>query len=345
MAEPWYEAGFPDQQSFEAVYGRGATSTASNAGPGPFGAPAPTPSPPPTQQPSPAPPPPPAPTPATGPTALQRDSRQIINNLLNQYGLGSLSDWAWGLITTGASPAEVQAQLRQRPEFGQRFPGIAERERRGLPPISPGEYVSYENAARQLFHAAALPSGFYDSQEALGRFIGDDVSVAELSQRISNGYSRVAEAPQAVRDAFASYFGAAGPGALAALFLDPNESAPHLEAMADAAMAGGIAAQSGIHLSQAQAMDLGEQHVTDYRLHLGFGQLASQAQLFSSTIGERGTSITALEEGVQSVFDHNAEATAEIEQRRQARIAAFQGAGGAAATQSGVIGLGSARPG
>ena len=224
--------------------------------------------------------------PASAGTGAQQDANAIVQQFLSDYGLQSLSGWAWNLITQGASAAQVDQQLRQRPEFAQRFPGIIARQRAGLPPISPGEYVAYENQAQQMFHQAGLPDSFYTSQQELGNLIGSDVSISELGERIQQGYQAAAQAPQEVRDQLQRLYGI-DQGHLAAFFLDPTTAEPLIMKRFRAAQIAGQSQLTGYDnaLGQTQAEQLAAQGVTDAQAQQGFSQLGHESQLFGALPG------------------------------------------------------------
>lgn len=278
----------------------------------------------------------------SGGTAAQQDAMSIVSDTLNQYGLGSLSSWAWGLITQGAGASQVEMQLRQRPEFQQRFPGIAMREKAGLPPISPGEYVSYENAANQLFKEAGLPPGFYDTSNHLANFIGQDVSMAELTARVKDGYEAAMQAPVEVRQQLQTLYGV-DPGRLTAFFLDPNQALPILQKEFRGAQIAGQAEITGYgQISGAQAGTLAALGVTESQARTGFEHLGRESQLFGALPGSQEATI---DQGAQlgAEFAGSSIDQLAIEQRAAQRRASFEGGGGFAAGQRGEEGLGIAR--
>src|SRR5277367_3437765 len=142
--------------------------------------------------------------------SIGTDASALISQVLADYGLQSLGTWAWQEITSGATSAQVVLDMQQTPQFKQRFPGIAIRLAKGLPAISPADYVSYEDSVDQLVKQYGIPDGIYNSPDAIGEAIGNDVSINEAQERIQKGYAVVATAAPEVRASFASMFGAAG---------------------------------------------------------------------------------------------------------------------------------------
>lgn len=276
----------------------------------------------------------------TGPPPEQTSAFAQVRETLNEYGLGSLSDWAWQEIVNGATPTQVSLDLMERPEFVQRFPAIEARRAAGLPPISPAEYVAYEQQARQMMRNAGLPTGFFDDNGDVTKLISGDVSLAELSQRISDeGFARVARAPAAVRDAFAEFFGVQGDAALAALFLDPERSRPILERMATTADIAGRARDAGLALGFGRSDELAGYGLAGAQVGQAAAGVAANAGLFAETVSEN-TDLTAEGTGLDAALGLSGTAQRALERRGQERVAAFSGRGGAATTQEGVVGLG-----
>lgn len=306
-------------------------------------APAPTP---PTAPPEPPAPPAPAAAPTTGtspPTGVtseQRDAKAIIDDLLGQYGLQTLSDWAWGLITQGASTSQITVQLRDQPAFQQRFPAIADRQKAGLPPISPAEYLANERQYAQIMRAAGLPEGFYDQPEDFHSLIAKDVSPSEIQARVNNGFDQVNNAPDSVKQAFFDYYGTQGSGALASLFLDDTKAAPVLERMAQAAVLGGTASTYGLPIDQATAEKLSGLGISEFRLRSGLDQAGQLRPLYDETVSEH-SDITG-QQGLEAALGTSPDAQAAVQRRLQERQAAFAGGGGSVLNRQGLAGLGGA---
>lgn len=280
-------------------------------------------------------------TPPTGPTAAQQDAIAIIDGLLAQYGLSSLDQWAWGLITQGAGASQVELELQQRPEFKARFPGIELRQKAGLPPISAAQYLAYEDQAAALFNQAGLPKGFYDTTDHLANFIGQDISITELGERVKQGYQAAMQAPAEYRQALNDLYGVDS-GHLAAFFLDPAQAEPLIMQKFTAAKIAGEGLLTGYgELGVTPAEQLAAQGVTEQAARQGLSALAKQGQLFQAL---PGTAETAIGQDVQlgAEFGGNAADQQAIEQRASQRVAAFQGGGDFAGGAHGLTGLGAA---
>lgn len=272
------------------------------------------------------------------PTADQENARDIINGLLEQYGLSGLGDWAWQQILDGHTDTRILQDLRETDQYKQRFQGMTLRREAGLNAMTEGEYIAYENSARQMMRAAGLPSDFYDSPEDFARFIGDDVSVAELNQRVSEGYAAAAQAPAEVRAELKRLYGI-DEGQLAAYFLDPDRALPLIQRQFSASQISG-AAQRSLYgpLGIAEAERLSSLGITEREAQQGFGQLAQSKELFGPMIGTDETAI-GREQQQAAVFAGDAEAQAAIEKRAKERVSAGSGAQSFALGQGGVSAL------
>jgi hypothetical protein len=281
--------------------------------------------------------------PSSGPgsgTQDQNDAFAYISDLLSSYGLPGLSDWAWDQIVQGSSSDQIIQSMRQQPEYAARFPGMALRRAAGLNAISEGEYVSYERQAQQLMRAAGMPAGFWDTPEDFAKLIGNDVSVNELNQRITNAYLRVATAPAEVRSAFTNFFGPDGDVAFAAYFLDPDRAMPLLDKAVTEAEIAGTGARFGVGIDEAMAGRLADIGVNLGSANQGFGQLAQRASLFDESVSER-RDLQINQEGVAATFGTDTESAGLVQRRQEQRAADFSGQDGAAVTQKGIVGLGS----
>lgn len=294
-----------------------------------------------------------APTPPRRVTAQPRASAEeqgakaMLATFLGQYGLASLGDWAWSRYQElgGGTDAMsvITLELTKRPEFAARFPAIAARDKAGLSPISPADYVHYEQGLNQMMHQYGLPFGQTSGQFStyVTKLLAGDVSLAEAQSRIADGYMKVENAPQEVRDAFAGYFGVKGDAAMAALWLDPTEALPHLQQMQQAATLGGTARNFGIDMSKIDALDLA-QHVTSGDGSQQFGQVDQLRALYHENLGE--VQDLTQQTGVQAAFGLSGQAAYDLQRRAQQRAARTSGSGGAASAAGGLIGAGSAPP-
>jgi hypothetical protein len=267
----------------------------------------------------------------------RRDAYARLNRVLNDYGLGSLGKTVQRWLIEGLSEDEITQRIRETNEFKQRFPAIEERRKKGLPALSPGEYVAYERNVAQLMRAAGLPRGFYDSTEDFTRFLTNDVSLAELGDRVTLAANAAFKMPAEDRAALERW--GLGPGDMTAFWLDPDKAQPLLERRFAAAQLAGTASRSGFGaLNERTATGLATLGVTQEEAERGFGTLVDSRELFGSL--DRGEDRIGQDVQLGAAFGGSANAQRRIEQRRRRRQAQFESGGGFASGQTGLVGLG-----
>lgn len=282
--------------------------------------------------------PPPIPT-AADPG--QSSARAIAQQMLDEWGLPSLSGMVWNLITQGASPDEIAYQVRQTQEHKTRFAGNEQRIKQGKRPLSEAEYISneesYAAAARQ--YLGNLGDRMYGKQD-YANWIAGGVSPQELANRLQQRAAYVAAAPEDQR-AYMAYNGVSHEMAVAA-FTDPDRALPLIQRQLDEAHLGGAAQRAGLNLTAGQASRLAEIGVSLGDATTGFTHLAAAQQLLSPLPGEAGPAISQ-DEALAGTLEGDAAAAQKLSRRQQARQAAFQGGGQFASGQGGLAGLGTAR--
>lgn len=278
---------------------------------------------------------------ATAATTDQQSAYDDIQSVLAQYGLSSLASWAWGEITGGKSEAQVVLDLQNQQGFKDAFPEIALRQQAGLPAISVSDILSYRDQATSIMRAAGLPAGFWDSPADFTQLIGGDVSLQELSNRVSLASQAVYQAPKEVLDAFQRDFGVSA-GGLAAYFLDPTKAEPLLQQQFAAAQIGGAGTISGYGTTAGIDNQLAGLGVTMQGAMTGFGDLGAKKQLFTTLPGESGQGVSQAQQ-IGAEFENNADDQALINRIAAQRKAQFAGSGGFEQTSAGFSGLGTAR--
>jgi len=266
-------------------------------------------------------------------TPFNEDVFAQIKGLLSRYGLGGLTDWVRGLVVNEASAAEISIQLFDRQEFKDRFPGIAaiDADNQGgvtRPNISPEEYLNLEQDYFELLSRVGLDEAFF-TRDRVANWIVEGVSPAEVSRRVTNGYSKITLASQETRDSFGQYFGAAGDTALAAFFLDAGNVEDVLMRQVETAEIGGRARIAGIGIGQAGAERFAALGITPQGASNGFSNINRRRDLFTETATE-GRDLTRSGAGVSAQFGlDSGQAQGDLDKRLQTRQAAFRGGGGA----------------
>lgn len=271
----------------------------------------------------------------------QASAKAMIEATLGVYGLDALATWAWGEYVNGKPVEQIMLELRQRPEYAARFPGMAALSKKGRA-ISEAEYIAIEKQYVSMFRQAGLPEGFYDSAEDFGAFIANEVSPQEMGQRLDVARVALYETPPAVREELARLYGL-GAGDVMAFLLDATKALPIVQQKFAAGAAAAASKLSGYGaLTQNEAETLGLTGRSYEQYEEGFDFLARGMELYQPIIGEANQDTLTREEQQGAVFGGMTAARRRIEKRMRERKAAFEGGGGYATTQRGVTGLGSA---
>lgn len=272
----------------------------------------------------------------------QISARDIIEETLNRYGLSSLRNFVTDMVfkQNVVDPNILVGRIREQPEYQQRFAGNAARRQAGLNALSEGEYIALENQYRNLFRNSGLPAGFYTDKETTDMLISNDVSIAEVAERVNQGYEAIANADPEVISEMRRLYGV-GDGDLAAYFLDPDKATPLLLRQARTAQIAGEARQAGVEITGTIGEELARAGVTQEQAQEGFGMIAQSGEMFGVTAEERQAGEQALTVGEQvgAVFGTNAAAQQRLRQRARRRQAQFEAGGGFAAQGAEMTGL------
>jgi hypothetical protein len=257
----------------------------------------------------------------------RQDARTTIRQVLETYGLGELAEFAYNEIIVKETvninnPDAIIFALREQPAYQTRFAGNAARLRAGLPELDPASYIQLETQYRDTLRSNGLPLGFYDQTDDFQAFIENDVSPAELNERVQQGYRAVSDADPEVKRQMQQLY-AVSEGELVAYFLDPQRTAPILTRQARAAQ---IAArgreQAGIQLTGQFAEDLVRRGVTAGEAEQGFAEIGALGELRQTFAGEQDITEEQL---VGAQFGIDVAAREELKRRQRGRVAAFQG--------------------
>lgn len=263
---------------------------------------------------------------------MATDASAYLQGILDQYGLSSLVSWAWQMLQAGASEDEIIQQLRQRPEYEARFPGLNQMRQTGRA-VSENQWIEYEQRAVGAMREAGLPTGFYDQPSDIGRFITGEVSLDELEERIQMAEESTLSVSQQARQQWAEY--GYSPGDLTATFLNPDVAEPILRQQWVAAQTSATAMRAGFGaLARQEAEQVGGLVQSQQEAEQGLSRLAANQELFNPL--DRGETAISRQTQLTSEFGSNAEAQAEIERRQRRRLAYFNQGGGFATGQEGL---------
>ena len=215
-----------------------------------------------------------APATPAAPAVAPNSAADLLKSTLTAWGLQSLIPNISTYLQQGYSNDTLNLAIQNTSEWKQRFAGNEERKAKGLPVLSPADYLAAEESYQQVLQSYGLPSGFYDQHSDFNDFIGNDISAAELSARAKIAHDQYMNAPDAMKQTWQNYFGLDSGHAIAAI-LDPTKATQLIQDQSDQVGIGGTAALNGFSVSQQRAQQLQQRGVT-----------LSQAQKAYQTIAE-----------------------------------------------------------
>ena len=190
---------------------------------------------------------------------------KVLEDTFNAYGLGSLAANVKVFMQQGLSEDEAVIQLRQTPEYKQRFLGNEGRRAKGLYAYSESEYLQAEQTYRDILAQSGLET--LASADTFSKLIGGAVSPAETQARVQDVFAKIDNADPQLREQLGNYLTGYGIG-------DPNIQRTQL---ASALLMGGTSAQDLVrNIEKAQiktaaltsGMNLGEENVTSLQKQL-----------------------------------------------------------------------------
>lgn len=217
-----------------------------------------------------------------------RDAYLAIVETLKEYGLESLAPAVLGFIQQGYSQDTINILLQQTDAYKQRFRANEARRQKGLPVLSPAEYLATERAYRQVIAAAGLPVGFYDEPSDFENFLANDVSPVEVQERVQAAYEALNAVDPNYRRYFEQWY---SPGDLVAYMLDADRATAVITRQHRAAAAAASAESAGMSISRDLAETLGSVGVTPDDARQGFavaGRLAENTRKLSAVYGGEG---------------------------------------------------------
>jgi hypothetical protein len=258
-------------------------------------------------------------------TGAQRDVATAVLSLFKQYGLDALAGKIVQFVQQGFSADTISVMLQETPEYKKRFAANDVRVKKGLPALSPAEYISTERAYRQVMNAAGLPIGFYDSPTDFQKFLESDISPTEVQDRVNIASEAIYNADPGTRDYFSKWY---SKGDMVAYALDPTKAAPIIERNIRAAEAAATAAQNGVGVGRDLAEKLATWGVNLQQLRQGFGFVGGELEN-ASKLGEiYGTAISG-EDLTSEVFLDDATAAKKRQKLSSQERASFGGSAGA----------------
>lgn len=262
------------------------------------------------------------------------------------FGLDSLADWIMNNVVEGTDILTVYLQLRETEEYKQRFPAMADLQRKareGGRGYTEADYINIENAYREVLSTSGLPPSMWDSADDFAALMRNEVSPSEVAQRVAYAREAVLSTSEETRTQLSRLYGISTQD-LMAYALVPDRGSDHIRRMATTAIMAGMGVESGLgeSLSTAQWERYASESI---QAETGFGELRGQIaqasalqQTQSRLASLEGTSFTdtdALDVTVMRDAD-KALASERRAGRERARFSGQAGVGSSALRGSGI---------
>ena len=200
-----------------------------------------------------------------------------------QYGMGSLVEPLKQYIQQGLSRSEFTLRLRETKAYEKRFAANAKRIASGLTALDEADYIGLEDQYQNIMRQYGLPASYYAKgelgiQEGFEKFIANDVSAAELEDRVMTAQSRVINANPQVSEALKQFYPGITNGDILAYTLDPTKGLEDIKRKVTAAEIGGAAIQSGLKTGMARAEELGKYGVDKAMATEGYSTIGAGLQ-------------------------------------------------------------------
>ena len=203
----------------------------------------------------------------------------ILKEQFSQYGLGSLVDNIKGLLQDGTPASEFSLRLQQTPEYQKRFAANADRIKAGLSALTPAQYVAMEDQYQGLMRNYGLPASYYSkddigTQAGFQKLLANDVSAAELEDRIATAQQRVLNTNPEVLKALKQFYPDLGNADILAYTLDPQNALSTIKRKVSAAEIGGAALAQGLQANGGTAESLAGLGITKAQAQQGYTDIA-----------------------------------------------------------------------
>jgi hypothetical protein len=251
----------------------------------------------------------------------------VLVDRFTKVGLGSLANKIKELAIDGATEATITLALQNTDEYKVRFKANDARVKSNLSVLTPAEYLNLEDGYRQVLRAYGLTT--FDTDEYVQQFIANDMSAAELSNRVVTAVQRVKNADPAVAKQLRDYYGI-GAGDLVAYVLDPKQQFQKIERQVAASEIGVAAGRQGLRAGVGVAEQLASQGITQAEAQRGYSTIADILPTASKLSEIYGTTLDTYgqTEGEQEVFNSLASAQRKRERLSAAERGTFSGSSG-----------------
>jgi hypothetical protein len=268
-----------------------------------------------------------------------KSAYDLLFEQFNQYGMGSLVEPLKDFIKDGLSSSEFTLKLRDTTAYKKRFAANASRIAKGLSALNEAEYIGLEDQYQNIMRQYGLPASYYargdmGRQEGFEKFLANDVSAAELEDRVMTAQSRVTNANPEVLASLKQFYPDITDGDILAYTLDPEKSLTDIKRKVTAAEIGGAAMQRGLGTTMTRAEELGAAGVTKQQAQQGYGTIAgglTRGSQLASIYGEDPYTQTTAESEIFNVVG-STEAEKQRKKLTSLEKATFGGQSGASSS-------------
>lgn len=253
----------------------------------------------------------------------QRDAAAALISLFSSYGLGTLASRIIDMVKQGFSADTMTVMLQKTPEYEKRFAGNKKRNANGMAALSPKEYIEAERSYRAVLKASGMPTGFYDSHSDYQKFIENDLSPAELNERVAS-WQDVAKSDTNTLSELRRLYGMDA-SQYAAYLMNPQRATPLLKKQAQAVQFAGAASRHGFSISRGMADRYGQNlGVTPEAAEKGWAAV-QEVQEPTSKLGNIYGDTYSVEDAASEVFGGNADAAEKRKKIASKERATFSG--------------------
>jgi len=263
----------------------------------------------------------------------------LLFEQFSRYGMGSLVEPLKQFIQQGISSSEFTLRLRDTDAYKKRFAANAIRIGKGLSALNEAEYIGLEDQYQNIMRQYGLPASYYTRgdmgrQEGFEKFLANDVSAAELEDRVMTAQSRVTNANPEVLAALKQFYPGIADGDILAYTLDPEKALTDIKRKVTAAEIGGAAMQRGLGTSMTRAEELGAAGVTKQQAQEGYGAIAGGLQRGSQLASIYGESPYTQTTAESEIFNIAGSTEAEKQRKKLTSLekATFSGQSGASSS-------------
>ena len=188
----------------------------------------------------------------------REDAYQRLFDEFNALGLGALVSDAKDLLMKATSIAAMPDALRGTQAYRTRFSANDARIAKGLSALSPAAYLRLEDSYQNIMRQYGLPASYYTvgkygKQEGFEKLLANDVSSAELEDRVLTAQQRVLNANPEVLKALKQFYPDLNNGDILAYTLDPTNAIQQIKQKVTAAEIQGAADIFGLNRITAES--------------------------------------------------------------------------------------------